>query len=466
MTTGNIMSLKFSTLVLNPKLLENLKTLGFQQMTPVQAEALPAVLSQKDVIVQAKTGSGKTAVFGLHLLENLNTESLDIQCLVLCPTRELADQVATELRKFARAIANVKIITLCGGVPLRKQVNSLEVGAHIVIGTPGRIEDHLKRGTLDLSELNVLVLDEADRMLDMGFEKQVDFITEQISNQPQVLLFSATYPKEIEAIAKKLMSQPVMVKVAGDTATDIKQKFYKVADNEARLEGIQLILHQDQPDSVLVFCNTKSDVKALAKALGELGFYVLALHGEMEQKDRDQTLIRFSNNSTSILVATDIAARGLDINQLDAVINYHVASDVAVYMHRIGRTGRAGFKGIAHSFYADKESYKMTRLEEYLQVKIDNSQLPEKSVLSHKLIKPKMMTLRISGGKKQKLRAGDILGALTAEHGIQGSQVGKISLFEDCAYVAVERKVAQKAMNKLINDKIKGKNVKVWLLKD
>lgn len=459
-------SRQFSKLKLKPALLENLKRLSFDEMTPIQSEALPKVLSGKDVIGQAKTGSGKTAVFGLALLNDLDVSLLAIQSLILCPTRELADQVANSIRQLASAIPNVKIVTLCGGVPSRNQANSLEHGAHIVIGTPGRVFDHLERGNLLLDELNHFVLDEADRMLDMGFQDQLDEIIQRVPNHRQTLLFSATYPKTIASMADRVMRAPVMVKVKGNNDSDISQHFYKVSDNQERIDGIKLLLLSQRPESALVFCNTKADCKEVAAGLLDKGFHVKALHGDLEQKDRDQRLIQFANKSTSVLVATDVAARGLDIDALDMVINYHIASDCEVHVHRIGRTGRAGNQGSAHSFFANKESHKVKRLSDYLKQDIDAESLPPKSFLRQPGFQPPMMTLRISGGKKQKLRAGDILGALTGKQGIEGKQVGKINLFDHCAYVAVAREAADKALNKLRNDKIKSKTFKIWLIKD
>lgn len=461
----------FSQLPLQTALTDNLDSLAYSEMTDVQAQTLPDVLNHKDVIVQAKTGSGKTAVFGLGILNKLKVESLAVQALVLCPTRELADQVAAEIRSLARGIPNVKVITLCGGVSVRNQVNSLEHGAHIVVGTPGRIQDHLDKGTLNLQDINHFVLDEADRMLDMGFQQALDDIHAFVPENRQTLLFSATYPPSIAAIADRFMNQATMVKVAGDNEADIEQHYYQIKNNQDRMSGIQLLILKYRPESVLVFCNTKVDVKEVTASLQHEGFNVLALHGDLEQKDRDQTLIRFANKSATVLVATDVAARGLDIDALDMVINYHVASDVEVHLHRIGRTGRAGNQGTAHSFYADKESYKMERLSEYLNTKIVPSKLPKQSAVKLQTYKPPMMTLRISGGKKQKLRAGDILGALTRDNeagqtDISGDQVGKINLFDFCAYVAVNRDVAQVALNKLRNNKLKGKTFKIWLLKE
>lgn len=455
----------FSSLNLHTDLLENLSTLGYAEMTAIQEESLPPILEGKDVIAQGKTGSGKTAAFGLGLLQKLDVKRFRIQSLVLCPTRELADQVATELRKLGRGIHNIKILTLCGGMPFGPQVGSLEHGAHVIVGTPGRIEDHLKRGTLRLDDVNLLVLDEADRMLDMGFQETLDKVIEQIPAQRQTLLFSATFPPQIQKISNRIMINPVMVKVASthDHAT-IEQHFYKVQDDNQRFLGLRLLLMHFNPESSLVFCNTKRETQEVADQLSAYGFSALALHGDLEQRDRDQTLIRFSNKSASVLVATDVAARGLDIDSLDAVINYHIAHDVEGHVHRIGRTGRAGSKGIACSLYSDKESYRVALLETNIDPILDSEPLPPQSLLDKPAMKPAMVTLQIDGGKKQKVRAGDILGALTGDKGIEGKQVGKINIADNWSYVAVSQKVSRQALSKLTEGKLKGRSFRVRLI--
>lgn len=457
----------FSSLNLNPDLLHNLISLGYEEMTEIQAQSLPHILLGKDLIGQGKTGSGKTAAFGLGLLNKLNVKRFRIQTLVLCPTRELADQVAKELRKLARTIHNIKILTLCGGVPFGPQVGSLEHGAHIIVGTPGRVEDHLGRGTLTLNDVDTLVLDEADRMLEMGFQASLDAIISQIPSERQTLLFSATFPKQIEAISNKIMNKPEMVEAKGEhTEQTIAQHFFKVEDDVQRIDAIRLLLLSHKPETSIVFCNTKREVQVVADALNNFGFSAVALHGDLEQRDRDQTLVRFSNNSASIMVATDVAARGLDIDNLDAVFNYQIAHDSEVHVHRIGRTGRAGSKGIACTLYSDKESYKFGLLEDYLNKTIESELLPDASVLSTTPVKPKMTTIQLDAGKKQKIRPGDILGALTGDNGIEGSQVGKIQLGATWAYVAVERSVVKKALKKLSQDKLKGRNVRTRQLLD
>lgn len=457
----------FSSLNLHAELLNNLATLGYAEMTPIQTRSLPPILAGQDVIAQGKTGSGKTAAFGLGLLQRLDVKRFRVQALVLCPTRELADQVAGEIRRLGRGIHNIKVLTLCGGMPFGPQVGSLEHGAHIIVGTPGRIEDHLGRGTLKLADVSTLILDEADRMLDMGFQEVLDRIIEQIPKQRQTLLFSATFPVQIQAIARRIMTQPVMVQVESshDNAS-IEQHFYKVTDNKQRLTALRLLLLQFHPESTLVFCNTKKETQAVADQLMDFGFTALALHGDLEQRDRDQTLIRFANKSISVLVATDVAARGLDIEALDAVINYHIAHDAESHLHRIGRTGRAGSKGIACSLYNDRESHRVAQLEAGIDPILDSEPLPPLTLLDRPSMKPAMATLQIDGGKKQKIRPGDILGALTGERGVSGQQVGKINVADNWAFVAVNRGAVKPALKKLTEGKLKGRSFRVRLIGD
>ena len=456
----------FSSLALDPALIENLTSMGYESMTPIQADSLPLMIAGKDVIGQGKTGSGKTAAFGLGLLANLNVKRFRVQSLVLCPTRELADQVANEIRKLARSIHNIKVLTLCGGMPFGPQIGSLEHGAHILVGTPGRILDHLDKDRIDLSELNTLVLDEADRMLDMGFQEALDAIIEQAPSERQTLLFSATFPPEIKKIANRIMRNPELVKVESQHAnSSISQFFYKTNSFEDRLKATQILLLQHKPESSVIFCNTKRETQEVADELHYKGFDVIALHGDLEQRDRDQALLRFANKSASILVATDVAARGLDVENLDAVINFQLARDAEVHVHRIGRTGRAGSKGMAFSLFAEKEMFKVAQIDEYMDIEIAPSTLPSDSVLTDTPYESKMATIQIDGGKKQKVRAGDILGALTGgDNGVDGKRVGKIHLFDMRAYVAVEKGVAKQALKKISNGKMKGKTFRARII--
>lgn len=423
------------------------------------------MLEGKDVIGQGKTGSGKTAAFGLTLLQNLNVKRFRVQALVLCPTRELADQVAQEVRKLARAIHNIKVLTLCGGMPMGPQIGSLEHGAHILVGTPGRVLDHLEKGRIDLSELNTLVLDEADRMLDMGFQDALDSIVDAAPIKRQSLLFSATYPPQIESISKRILNNPTLVKVESthDHST-IKQHFYQVEGREARDEALELVLLHYRPESTVIFCNTKRETQEIADGLNYLGFSVTALHGDMEQKERDQALVQFANKSISILVATDVAARGLDVDNLDAVINYQLSRDAETHVHRIGRTGRAGSEGLACSFFSEKEVYKVALIDEYMDMPIEAEPLPDAKALQNPPFEAAMRTIQIDGGKKQKLRPGDILGALTSGADLNGSQIGKIKVMAMRAYVAIEKPIARKALNKIQNGKMKGRQFRARLL--
>lgn len=456
----------FSNLALNADLLKNLESLDYHSMTEIQAKSLPAILEGKDIIAQGKTGSGKTAAFGLGLLQKLNVKRFRIQTLILCPTRELADQVSKEIRRLARTIHNIKVLTLYGGVPFGPQIGSLEHGAHIIIGTPGRVEDHLRKGTLHLDDLEMLVLDEADRMLDMGFQDSIDNIINQIPSDRQTLLFSATFPDNINAIAKRILIDPINIKVESTHSNStITQSFYKVDNNEDRMLALRLLLLKYQPESSIVFCNTKREVQDVAEELSNRGFSAISLHGDLEQKDRDQALIRFSNKSACILVATDVAARGLDIDNLSAVFNFHIAHDQEIHIHRIGRTGRAGSKGLAFSFYTHKDNHRIALIEDDLDRTITPAELPSTEVLDNQPLESTMITLRIEGGKKQKIRPGDIVGALTGKDGIEGTQIGKIQVSDNWAYVAVERSSIKLAFKKLSEGKLKGRKFRIMVVR-
>ncbi|WP_421255749.1 ATP-dependent RNA helicase DbpA [Aeromonas sp. 600282] len=448
---------EFSSLNLSPALQENLTSLGYLQMTPIQAQSLPLVLDGKDLIAKAKTGSGKTAAFGLGLLAKLNVNRLEVQALVLCPTRELADQVAQEIRRLARALPNVKLVTLCGGTPTAPQSATLSFGAHIAVGTPGRILKHLEQGTLELSGLKTLVLDEADRMLDMGFGEDINRVISYAPQQRQTLLFSATYPEGIAQMSRGVQRNPVEVSVESlHEGSAIEQKLYEVPAGQ-RLDALTWLLSHYQPSSCVVFCNTKRACNDVADHLATKGFSALALNGDLEQRERDQVLVRFANGSATILVATDVAARGLDIKELGAVINYELTYDPEVHVHRIGRTGRAGQQGLALSLYQPNEAQRVNFIEEYQQAPMPLGDL-DSIGRDIKPIAPQMVTLSIDAGRKTKVRAGDILGALTGEGGIAGADVGKIQISEQYSYVAVKQSVAKAALKRLQEGKIKGRS--------
>lgn len=455
----------FNTLPLNPATLDNLAQLGYLSMTPIQAASLPAALAGKDLIAQAQTGSGKTAAFGLALLERLNPRRFAVQSLVLCPTRELADQVTVEIRRLARAMDNIKVVTLCGGVALRGQRASLENGAHIIVGTPGRVMDHLARGYLSLEALNTLVLDEADRMLDMGFFEDIATVTKQCPPERQTLLFSATYPEGIDKLAKQFMRTPERITVAPPTTSEslIEQRFYEVT-RPTRFEVVAKLLNHFRPVSTLAFCNTKQQCNDLVVFLQQQGFSALALHGDLEQRDRDQVLAQFANRSISVLVATDVASRGIDIKELEAVINVDITPDPEVHVHRIGRTGRAGDTGLALSLAAMYEMGAVGKIEQYQNQPSVWHKLDELTPKGSGPLLPPMITLQILGGRKEKIRPGDVLGALTADAGYSREQIGKIVVTEFTTFVAVQRNIAQEAMQKLNAGKVKGKSVRVRVL--
>ena len=461
MPTSSEPDTSFSRLPLPAAMQENLKQLGYLSMTPIQAASLPLTLAGRDLIAQAKTGSGKTAAFTLPLLGQLNPRLFAVQALVLCPTRELADQVAQEIRRLARAEDNIKTLTLCGGVPIRSQLASLAHGAHIVVGTPGRILDHLSRQTLALDALRTLVLDEADRMLDMGFAEDIAQVIQACPSQRQTLLFSATYPDGVAQLATRFMHEPQEVKlVERHAATKIRQRFYEVKETE-RLHAVGLLLNHFRPVSTLAFCNTKQRCRDLVAVLQAQGVVALELHGDLDQRDRDQVLVQFANRSCSVLVATDVAARGLDIAQLEAVINVDISPDPQVHTHRVGRTGRADGDGWAFSLASMDEMGSVGRIDVMQGSESPWHPMSELTASADTTpLLPPMVTLQILGGRKEKIRPGDVLGALTKDMGFEGSQIGKINVNDFSTYVAVERSVADRVLRGLNAGKVKGKSVK------
>ncbi|RZT39186.1 ATP-dependent RNA helicase DbpA [Cupriavidus agavae] len=441
-----------------------LAQLGYDTMTPIQAASLPLALAGQDLIAQARTGSGKTAAFALALLHRLDPRQFDVQALVLCPTRELADQVTQEIRRLARAEDNVKVLTLCGGTPIRPQAESLVHGAHVIVGTPGRIIDHLDRGSLNFDTIRTLVLDEADRMLDMGFHDDISFIASHVPKERQTLLFSATYPAAIDKLAHRFLRQPKTVKVeqAHDAGT-ITQRFYEIEEGE-RLNAVGLLLDHFRPATTLAFCNTKARCRDLAARLHAQGYAALELHGDLDQRERDQVLVQFANRSCSVLVATDVAARGLDIAQLEAVINVDVTPDPEVHVHRVGRTGRAGEAGQAFSLVSLDEMGRVGNIEQHQGGEFEWHALAELTPAGGARLLPPMVTLQMLGGRKEKIRPGDILGALTGEAGFTKEQVGKINVMEMSTYIAVDRTIGREAMKRLNEGKVKGRKVKVRML--
>jgi len=451
----------FAQTTLSPALLAAVDSLGYTEMTPIQRESLPPILEGRDVIAQARTGSGKTAAFGLGLLQQLDLTQIRLQALVLCPTRELADQVSKAIRRFAINLPNVKLLTLCGGMPLGPQLASLEHDPHIVVGTPGRVQEHLKRESLHGGGIKVLVLDEADRMLDMGFEEAIDDIVKRISKHHQTLLFSATYPDAIRAVSGRVQRDPVTVTVEEKhDENTIEQRMIEV-EPANKPDVLSRILTHEKPEATLVFCNMRKDTETLAAELDRRGFSPLALHGDLEQRDRDEVLVRFANRSCNILVATDVAARGLDIIDLPLVISYDVAHDADTHTHRVGRTGRAGAKGLAITLVGSREQPKIRSIEERLGGPM--LRYPAKPVGDGRKVLnlAAMKTLVIDAGRQDKLRPGDILGALTGDAGLEAKDIGKIDVYATRAYVAIRRDLANKALERLRAGKIKGRNFRV-----
>lgn len=451
----------FSVLPLSAALIANLESLKYQTMTPIQEKSLPPILDGRDLIAKAKTGSGKTAAFGIGLITRLKSSAYAPQALILCPTRELGAQTAGEIRRLARFLPNVKVLTLCGGQPIGPQIGSLEHGAHILVGTPGRLIDHLSRHTLSLRQVKTLVLDEADRMLEMGFSEDIRKIIGQIPKKRQTLLFSATYPDGIRRLSADLQNNPVEVRVDELTSSEqLEQIFYKV-DRLTKQEALIRLLYHYRPSSTVIFCNTKLGCAELVVYLQEKGFSADALHGDLEQKDRDRVLVRFANQSCPLLVATDVAARGLDIKDLQVVINYELFPKPEVYVHRVGRTGRAGKKGMALSLYEKREQFKLDAIADFQGKPLHCEPVEGLPNSPDVTMPPPMTTLCISGGRKQKVRPGDILGALTGEAEISADNVGKIDIFDFWSYVAVKREVAEKALQRLEIGRIKGRTFKV-----
>ena len=452
------MTNSFNTLALTKEILENLETLGFTSMTPIQEQALPLILEGSDLIAQAKTGSGKTAAFGLGILNKLNLESKRLQSLVLCPTHELALQVAEELRRLARFTKNCKILVICGGVSEYQQLSSLEHGAHIIVGTPGRVLKFLKKDAINLDTINFLVLDEADRMLDMGFQEEMEAILSFAPKKIQSLLFSATFPPEIEELSRVFQHNPKRVTV--DTKHEkniIRQVFIELHDHSEKLDALIKLLGNYKPQSVVVFCKTKQLCGEVARALVRQGIPALPFHGDLEQNERTVVLTKFSNQSCLILVATDVAARGLDIKDLEAVVNFDLPTDAEVYTHRIGRTARAGKEGLAFSFFVQREKEKLHDIENYQGRINEYLKVEALSETSKYDLKAPMRTMYINGGKKEKVRAGDIIGALTKEAGLAFEKIGKIDINDYSTYVAVHQSIAKQVLQHLQDGKIKGR---------
>ena len=458
------MSSTFEHLDLPLSQLENLTALGYTTMTPIQEAALPLALDGKDLIAQAKTGSGKTAAFGIALLNKLDIKRFEVQALVVCPTRELSNQVADELRRLARFKSNIKIVVLSGGVPTRPQISSLEHGAHVVVGTPGRLNDMIQKKHVDFTQVGTVVLDEGDRMLEMGFKEQIIDLLEFTPKVRQTLLFSATFPEDIGYISRRFQKNPMEIAVESQHGMEtIDQQFY-ICHHKEKLAGLVRILAARAYDHAMIFCNTKALVQDVLTFLDDKGFNAVGLHGDMEQREREQVLMQFKHHSTNLLVATDVAARGLDIEALPAVINFELPRDGDTYVHRIGRTGRAGLEGVAITLFTEKESYKLENLGKMQGHAMQYESIERLPQLRKNRVEPKYLTLYISGGRKDKVRRGDVLGAIIKEAGVAGEHVGKIDVVDHSTYVAIEREFAHQVVSRLNQGKIKGRRFKVGRL--
>ena len=452
----------FADLALEPSLRAGLDALGYTTLTPIQAQSLPAILDRRDLIAQAPTGSGKTAAFGLGLLHHIDAGATRTQALVLCPTRELADQVGKQLRKLATGIANLKLSVLCGGIPLAPQLASLAQHApQVVVGTPGRVLELVQKDALDLRGVRTLVLDEADRMLDMGFDEPIRALVKRTPKDRQTLLFSATFPESIRILAQAMLRDPLEVSVDGDAhAPRIETHFFE-AEPARRAPQLAALLLQFRPESTVVFCNMRRDTEEVVGSLAHYGFAALALHGDMEQRDRDEVLVRFANRSCNVLVASDVAARGLDIDDIGAVVNYELPTDADTWLHRIGRTGRAGRDGLALSLVASSERNRAALIEQRQGMPLRFERIAPLDGKPRDVPQAAMVTLRIDAGRTDKLRPGDIVGALTGDAGLAKEAIGKIDVFATRSYVAIARAEAGHALERLRAGKIKGRRFRI-----
>ncbi len=467
----------FSTLDLSPAILQVVQELGYESMTDIQAQTIPLLLKGKDLIGQSKTGSGKTAAFSIPMLEQLDLRNRRrIQGLILCPTRELCTQVAREIRKLGRKHPGLQVLILAGGAPIFTQLNSLSKGCHIAVGTPGRILDHLSRRSLDLGGVNTLVLDEADRMLDMGFQEDMEHILAETPRARQTVLFSATFPDSIESISRRYQRAPVRVTIESEekTSAQIEQLAFEVEQTE-KVKALLYLLTQYPTESAIVFCNLKVTVADLTHTLNEAGVAASAIHGDLEQYERDQVLAQFRNGSAKLLIATDVAARGLDIENLDAVYNFDLPGTPDVYVHRIGRTGRAGKTGLAITLTTPKQAERLRQFELETGVTVSRKKISGIAKADHGALASKlqqaaeaagaMQTILISGGRKDKMRPGDILGALTGEAGgLDAKDVGKIEIHDRFSYVAVRKAIAADAVQSLTDGRIKGRRFRISLV--
>ena len=523
-------TVRFEEMGLSEEIQKAVRYMGFEEASPIQAKAIPAMISGIDLIGQAQTGTGKTAAFGIPLLEKVDPKLKKLQAIVLCPTRELAIQVADEIRNLSRYMHGIKVLPIYGGQDIVKQIRSLKSGTQIVIGTPGRVMDHMRRKTMKLDFVHTVVLDEADEMLNMGFREDIEFVLSGVPEERQTVLFSATMPKPIMEITKKFQNNAKVIKVTKKelTVPNIEQYYYDVKPKKKE-EVLSRLLDIYSPRLSVVFCNTKKQVDLLVNALLGRGYFAAGLHGDMKQEQRDRVMQGFRTGKTEILIATDVAARGIDVDEVEAVFNYDLPQDDEYYVHRIGRTGRAGREGRAFSFVSGKEVYKLKEIQRYCKTKIYAQKVPSLNDVANtkmenilddveRVIEQEdldmminaieervnnseftamdmaaaflkiccgmtednknteendwefgdtgagedgMVRLFINIGKKQRVRPGDILGAIAGESGMDGKLIGTIDMYDKYTFVEVPREYAREVLNAMKNVKIKGKTVAV-----
>ena len=517
---------RFEEMGLLPEIVKAVKNMGFGEASPIQAKAIPVMRTGKDMIGQAQTGTGKTAAFGIPLLEKIEPKDRKLQAIVLCPTRELAIQVAEEIRSLAKYMHGIKVLPIYGGQEIVTQIRSLKSGAQLVIGTPGRVMDHMRRKTIKMEEVHTVVLDEADEMLNMGFREDIETILEGVPVERQTVLFSATMPQAILDITKKFQKKAELIKVTKKelTVPNIEQFYYEVKPKNKE-EVLSRLLDIYTPKLSVVFCNTKKQVDILVNGLLGRGYFAAGLHGDMKQIQRDRVMQGFRSGKTDILVATDVAARGIDVEEVEAVFNYDLPQDDEYYVHRIGRTGRAGREGRSFSFVSGKEAYKLKEIQRYCKTKIYAQKVPSlNDVASTKMenildeidqivetedltrylqaienkvndsdytamdmaaaflkltsgqneISPEetefgdtgaeeagMVRLFINIGKKNKAKPGDIVGAIAGESGIPGKVIGSIDMYDKYTFVEVPKEYAREVLNAMTHTKIKGKSIAV-----
>ncbi len=451
--------LGFATLPLTQPWLDNLAQLEYRTMTPIQALALPLMLQGQDVLGQAGTGTGKTAAFGLAVLARTTPRCGRPGALILCPTRELAAQVADELRRLARPLPHTKVITLSGGTAIHREAASLEHGVDVIVGTPGRVRDHLARGRLDIEAIRTLVLDEADRMLEMGFVEVVREIIAATPARRQTLLFSATFPEAVRTLSAEFQRDAVHVAApVDDAASRVTQVVYDTGGD--RIGALRAVLGHHRPASAVIFCNQRETCDTVAAALAAAGQDAIALHGGMEQHDRNPVLLLLKNGSARLVIATDVAARGLDIDDLGAVVNYELPRDVDTFVHRIGRTARAGRHGLAVSLVDDRDRHALATQRGGPLGETAVSPLPPPT--DAPLPPPPMITLAIQAGRHERLRPGDILGALTNEVGLAGADIGQITILDRISFVAITAAHAPKALAGINAGRIKNQRFRAY----